>query len=96
MHGLGLADFNGDGKTDIHTSVRHDHAGDSDRVSIWISDGSPVPAFKEQVLATSGSHFSKVGDIGGDGDSDIVGANWISKAPNGAPIELWENRTIND
>lgn len=92
MHGLGLADFNQDGKLDIHTSFRHDLPGTQDKVSIWLSDGERTPSFAEQVLATSGSHFSKVGDIGGDGDWDIVGANWSTAAPNGAPIELWENK----
>lgn len=91
MHGLALADFNKDGRLDIHTSLRHDRSGSNDRISIWINSGASNPRFTEQVLANSGSHFSKVGDIGGDGDIDIIGANWSSSAPNGAPIELWEN-----
>ncbi|MDD9939778.1 MAG: FG-GAP-like repeat-containing protein [Myxococcales bacterium] len=88
MHGLGVGDFNRDGYPDLHTSLRHDLAGKRDHVSIWLSDGEAVPTFHEQVLATTGSHLSKVGDIGKDGDDDVVGANW-----NGSdPLELWENQ----
>ena len=93
---VALADFNKDGRLDIHTSLRHDRSGSNDRISIWINSGASNPRFTEQVLANSGSHFSKVGDIGGDGDIDIIGANWSSSAPNGAPIELWENLSEGD
>ncbi len=89
MHGLAVADFNNDGHLDLHTSLRHDVSGDAN-VSVWLSDGSQPPSFEEQVLATSGSHYSKVGDIGGDGDSDIVGANWGDSDP----LELWENGCV--
>jgi hypothetical protein len=39
----------------------------------------------------SGSHNLRVGDIGGDGDIDIFGANWNDSAPNSAVVEYWEN-----
>ena len=39
MHGLAVGDFNNDGHQDIHTSIRHDHPGNQDHVSIWLSSG---------------------------------------------------------
>ncbi|KPL14375.1 MAG: hypothetical protein AMS26_10975 [Bacteroides sp. SM23_62] len=39
IHGLAIGDFNKDGYLDIHTSIRHDHPGPRDHVSIWLSSG---------------------------------------------------------
>lgn len=91
MHGLSMGDFNNDGYLDIHTSIRHDHPGNEDHVSIWLSNGEAEPAFKEQVLATTGSHFSKTDDIDQDGDLDIFGANWSGPVNHHADILLWRN-----
>ena len=44
--------------------------------AVWLSDGKPEPDFTEQVLAITGSDFSKTGDVDQDGDLDIFGANW--------------------
>ncbi|MEE9429754.1 MAG: VCBS repeat-containing protein [Melioribacteraceae bacterium] len=96
MHGLAIGDFNLDGALDIHTSLRHDLKGNNDNVSIWINDNSTIPNFTEQILSKKGSHFSKVIDIGNDGDLDIQGVNWRSNKSFNAPIELWENLTINN
>lgn len=91
MHGLAMGDFNNDGYLDIHTSIRHDHPGDQDNVSIWLSNGNPEPAFREQVLAITGSHYSKIDDIDQDGDVDIFGANWSGPVDNHTDILLWRN-----
>jgi hypothetical protein len=93
MHGLGTGDFNRDGYPDIHTSLRHDHPGEQDHVSIWISGGGPEPLFREQVLATSGSHFSKTGDVDQDGDTDVFGANWSGPDSPSPDILLWRNQS---
>ena len=93
MHGLAAGDFNNDGYGDIHTSIRHDHPGTRDHVSIWLSNGNPEPDFTEQVLATKGSHFSKIGDVDQDGDLDIFGANWSGPVDHHANIMLWRNNT---
>jgi len=92
MHGLTIADFNLDGLLDLHTSIRHDHPGPSDPVSIWISDGASSLQFNEQVLDLDGSHFSKTFDIDQDGDVDIFGANWSGPDGLHVDIDLWINR----
>ncbi len=92
MHGLAIADFNNDGVLDIHTSIRHDHPGNQDNVSIWLSDGGPLPVFTEQVIDTTGSHYSKIGDIDYDGDIDIIGANWSGFTDPHPDIFLWRNK----
>jgi hypothetical protein len=94
MHGLSMADFNNDGYMDIHTSIRHDNPGNEDNVSIWLSNGEPEPAFNEQILAKTGSHFSKTGDVDQDGDVDILGANWSGPVDNHADILLWRNEML--
>jgi hypothetical protein len=91
MHGLAVGDFNNDGHLDIHTSIRHDHPGPRDNVSIWLSNGKPEPDFSEQVLAITGSHLSKTGDVDHDGDLDIFGANWSGPIDHHADILLWRN-----
>lgn len=93
MHGLSIADFNNDGHLDIHTSIRHDHPGEKDNVSIWLSNGATEPVFTEQVISTRGSHFSKTGDIDQDGDIDIFGANWSGPRDHNADILLWRNNS---
>jgi hypothetical protein len=92
MHGLAIGDFNKDGYPDIHTSIRHDHPGNRDHVSIWLSNGEPEPAFREQILARTGSHLSKIGDVDQDGDLDIFGANWSGPVDQHADILLWRNK----
>jgi hypothetical protein len=92
IHGLAVADFNNDGVLDIHTSTRHDHPGNQDNVSIWLSDGKPLPVFTEHVIATTGSHYSKIGDIDYDGDIDIIGANWSGFTDLRPDIFLWRNK----
>jgi hypothetical protein len=61
-------------------------------VSIYFNNDSGT-SWSQQVVAESGSHNLRVGDIGGDGDQDIFGANWNDGAPNSAVIEMWESQT---
>ncbi len=89
FHTLKTADMDGDGDQDVVTAEMH-QSSDPDEVSVYRNGGGGV-SWSKLVVATTGSHNARVGDIGNDGDIDIVGANWNNDAPGGAPIEYWEN-----
>lgn len=88
VHTMKTADLDLDGRLDIVTAEMH-QAPDPDEVSVYLNGGGGQ--WSKMVLATTGSHNIRVGDIDGDGDIDVFGANWSSSAPNGAPIEMWRN-----
>lgn len=85
-HSLELADINNDGQLDIITAEMH-QGDDPDEVMVYYNENDGQ-SWKKQVLSTKGSHDVITGDIGNDGDIDIVGAN---HAGDQAPVELWEN-----
>ena len=91
FHTFEAADMDHDGDLDLVTAEMH-QSSNPDEVSIYFNDGQGV-AWSKQVVAESGSHNLRVGDIGGDGDLDIFGANWNDAAPNSAVVEMWENLT---
>jgi hypothetical protein len=86
IHGLAAADFNGDGAVDVAMSQMH-QGKDPDEVAIF-TNRNGGKSWQKQVLSTRGSHCIRAGDIGSDGDMDVVGANWSGPYQ---PIELWEN-----
>ena len=88
VHGLATADFNGDGAVDIAASEMH-QGQDPDEV-IVLANGHHGAAWDKQVLSTKASHCIQAGDIGSDGDIDLVGANWSGPYQ---PVEWWENRS---
>ncbi len=88
IHGLATGDFNGDGSIDIATSEMH-QGEDPDEVVVCINRNKGA-AWDKQVLSTQGSHCIQAGDIGADGDLDLMGANWSGPFQ---PVELWENRS---
>jgi hypothetical protein len=88
IHGLAAADFNGDGAVDIAISEMH-QGEDPDEVIILVN-GSHGSTWGRQVLSTKGSHCIQAGDIGADGDIDLMGANWSGPYQ---PVELWENES---
>jgi hypothetical protein len=85
-HSLEVADMNNDGELDIVTAEMH-QGEDPDEVMVYINQGNGTNWIK-QILSTKGSHYTRVGDIGNDGDMDIIGAN---HAGDYSPVELWEN-----
>ena len=86
IHGLVTTDFNGDGAMDVAMSQMH-QGKDPDEVAIFVSRNAGA-AWEKQVLSTKGSHYIRAGDIGSDGDVDLIGANWSGSYQ---PVEIWEN-----
>jgi hypothetical protein len=85
VHGLQVADFDGDGDLDVAAAEMH--TSPKRRVLVYLNDGD---TWRPLELSRSGSHNIRVGDIGSDGDIDIVGKNYGGE---GRKIELWENLT---
>jgi VCBS repeat protein len=71
-HSLGVEDMDGDGNLDIFSSeMRLD--GKNEDAKTWIFYGDGEGNFTKREIATGfGSHESKVGDLDGDGDPDIL------------------------
>jgi hypothetical protein len=88
IHGLATGDFNGDGNIDVAISEMH-QGDDPDEVVLFISRDKGA-TWDRQILSTQGSHGIQAGDIGGDGDVDLIGANWSGPFQ---PVELWENQS---
>jgi hypothetical protein len=89
-HTFKTGDMDKDGTLDIITAEMHQSPAPH-RVSIYFNVRGNGLEWSKQIVATTGSHNIRVGDIGDDDDLDIVGANWSNAAENGAPIEMWEN-----
>lgn len=85
-HGVGIADMDGDGDLDVVTAEMHQSK--RRRVLVYINEDKGRQ-WATKVLATTGSHNLRVVDIGNDGRTDIVGANWSGPYQ---PIEMWLNR----
>jgi hypothetical protein len=73
---------------DIATSEMH-QGEDPDEVVVW-THRNHAAAWDKLVLSTQGSHCIQAGDIGADGDLDLMGANWSGPFQ---PVEPWENRS---
>jgi len=84
-HSLVVCDMDNDGNLDVVTAEMHQSS--RKRVMVYFNQGNAVD-WKRQVIATTGSHNLCVADIDGDGNLDIVGANWSG---NYQPIEMWKN-----
>ena len=88
IHGLAVADFNGDDRLDIAASEMH-QGQDPDEVVVFINR-SEGTGWDKQLLSRKGSHYIRAGDIGADGDVDLIGANWSGPYQ---PVEIWENQS---
>jgi hypothetical protein len=84
-----VADFDGDGNPDL--ALAEQEQSETDRVAVFYSLKRDGSSWGRQILATTGGHNIKVGDVDHDGDPDILNANHgFFGAAN--PVELWRNR----
>jgi hypothetical protein len=84
-HGLAICDMDNDGNLDIVTAEMHQ--SEQKRVLLYLNNENAVE-WKRQVISTTGSHNICVADVDGDGNPDIVGANWSGPYQ---PVEIWRN-----
>lgn len=88
VHSLQLADFDLDGDRDLLAAEMHQTVGQH-RVTVFECLDLSANTWKENIIAVSGSHNAKVGDLNGDGLPDIVGKNWGGDLK----AEIWINTT---
>ena len=84
-HSLKVCDMDNDGNLDIVTAEMHQSS--RKRVMVYFNTGNAM-RWRRQMISTSGSHNICVADIKGNGNLDIIGANWSGSYQ---PIEMWEN-----
>jgi hypothetical protein len=89
IHGLVTADFDNDGAVDVAASEMH-QGQDPDEVTVFLNRNAGRD-WTRQVLSGKGSHYIRAGDVGRDGDIDLIGANWSGPYQ---PVEMWENRSV--
>jgi len=88
VHTFKVADINQDGQPDVVFAEMHQSA--QKRVGLFLNNGRGS-FWTLQVVATTGSHNIRVGDIRADRHIDIFGANWNDASPDHAVVHLWRN-----
>ncbi|MCE5251443.1 VCBS repeat-containing protein [bacterium] len=87
-HSLAIVDFDGDGNLDIFNAEMRLGGGNPDaKIRILLGDG--LGNFTETVVDTGyGLHESRIADLDGDGDYDILGKPYTWEAPR---LDIWIN-----
>lgn len=84
-HALRAVDIDEDGKLDVVAS-EYQGAG---RLLVYYNADGLGGSWTTQTVGSTSLHNVQVGDVGGDGDLDIIGVRAFGS---GWPVELWENR----
>ena len=88
-HSLDIGDFDGDGYLDIFNAEMQ--LGDFSGAKIRILYGDGTGHFTETVVDSGyGLHESRIADLDGDGDFDILGKPYNWKTPR---LDIWLNET---
>lgn len=87
VHRFFIRDVNRDGRPDAVFAEMHQSP--LKRVGVFYNNGNG--SWTLQVIAQTGAHNIAVGDVGADGELDILGANWNLSSPDGGAINLWRN-----
>jgi hypothetical protein len=83
-HSLEVDDFDFDGDMDVLTGEMH--TSPQDRVLVYGNTGGGL-TWEKTILATTGTHNARLGDVNGDLKPDIVGKNYSSSKK----VEVWIN-----
>jgi hypothetical protein len=87
-HSLALADLNTDGNLDIFCAEMRLN-GENPDAKMWLFLGDGQGNFARQEIATGfGNHESKIADLDGDGDLDILGKPYNWETPR---LDIWLN-----
>ena len=87
-HSLDVVDVNGDGNLDIFCAEMR-LKGKNPDAQMWLFLGDGQGNFTRQVIATGfGNHESKVADLDGDGDLDVLGKPYNWETPR---VDIWLN-----
>jgi hypothetical protein len=88
-HSLAIADINKDGNQDIFCAEMHT-PGVGSSAKAWIFFGDGKGGFTKSIFSIGlGNHESKVADLDGDGDVDILSKPYTWTTPR---IDIWLNR----
>lgn len=88
-HSIDILDFDGDGDLDLFTAEMRLGSNSDARTRILLGDGAGQ--FETLVVSTGfGLHESRIADLDGDGDFDILGKPYTWEAPR---LDIWINRS---
>ncbi|MDB5103494.1 MAG: repeat protein [Fibrobacteres bacterium] len=74
VHRLHVADMDGDKDLDLVFAEQEESTGK--RVGLFLNQDGSGTRWEYAGLSDEGSHNIAIGDIGADGDSDVLGADW--------------------